>query len=70
MTSDGDTPSQIDPHAGLCALCAHVRVVRSGRGSTFYLCERSATDRRFAKYPRLPLTSCHGFDRKEPPTDS
>jgi hypothetical protein len=65
VTFDGDSPSLFDPHGGLCALCAHVRVVRSGRGSTFYLCERSLSDRRFAKYPRLPLTSCDGFDRKE-----
>jgi hypothetical protein len=47
---------------GLCAACAHGRAVVSGRGSTFWLCQLSASDPRFAKYPRLPVLRCAGFE--------
>ncbi len=46
---------------GLCADCVHVRVVRSGKGSTFFLCEMSKVDPVFPKYPRLPVLRCRGF---------
>jgi hypothetical protein len=46
---------------GLCAACAHARAVVSGRGSTFWLCGLNATDSRYARYPRLPVTRCPGF---------
>jgi hypothetical protein len=51
------------PAVGLCALCVHVRVVVSGKGSRFYLCKRSEVDPRFAKYPRLPVLECIGFEK-------
>lgn len=44
-------------------MCAHSRTVRSAR-STFYLCERSFSDPRFPKYPRLPVRNCPGFDAR------
>lgn len=47
---------------GLCASCRHARVTRNRRGSTFYLCRRSASDPRFARYPPLPVVSCPGFE--------
>ena len=47
---------------GLCADCRFVRRVESDRGSTFYLCERSANDAKFPKYPRLPVLICIGYD--------
>jgi len=50
--------------AGLCDRCTHQRVVRTGRGAQFSLCERHKTDPRFAKYPRLPVVSCPGFDER------
>jgi hypothetical protein len=28
------------------------------------MCERSKVDPRFAKYPRLPVTSCPGYERR------
>jgi hypothetical protein len=46
--------------AGLCASCVHRRVIRT-RHSTFYLCQRSFTDERFPKYPRLPVRQCIGY---------
>jgi hypothetical protein len=49
---------------GLCADCVHVRRIESARGSTFYLCQLSATDPTFSKYPRLPVIVCSGFEKK------
>jgi len=49
-------------NAGLCETCAFHRVIRSDRGSIFYLCERSFTDARFLKYPRLPVLQCAGYE--------
>jgi len=47
---------------GLCATCRHARRVESARGSCFWLCARNADDPRFAKYPRLPVLQCAGFE--------
>ncbi|MBO9533280.1 MAG: hypothetical protein J7513_09940 [Solirubrobacteraceae bacterium] len=56
------------PGAGWCAACAHLRVIRSGRGSVFVMCERGLRkEAGFVKYPRLPVTSCSGY---EAPADS
>lgn len=46
--------------AGLCATCAHVRLVVTPR-SRFVLCEKSREDARFARYPRLPVSACDGY---------
>jgi len=51
----------LTPSGGLCARCVHVRRVTSGKGSTFLLCGKSATDPRFPKYPALPVLRCAGF---------
>ena len=51
--------------AGLCDRCRHQRVVTNTRGSAFSLCERSKTDDRFPKYPRLPVTRCAGYEPRE-----
>jgi len=53
--------------AGLCDTCAHQRIVRNTRGSSFSLCERSRTDDRYPRYPRLPVTRCPGYERRHPP---
>jgi len=50
-----------DPTVGLCADCQHADRVHSARGSTFYLCRRAETDRAFARYPRLPVLRCPGY---------
>lgn len=51
------------PHdgVGLCARCRFMRLLHSDRGSTFYLCELSATEPSFPKYPRLPVLRCEGY---------
>ena len=58
--------SETDPQAaGLCASCRHVRVVATPR-SQFLLCERSRTDPTYARYPRLPMRECPGYEQAEP----
>jgi hypothetical protein len=51
---------------GLCTLCHHARAIRSAKDSEFWLCERSKREAQFAKYPRLPVHACEGFERLEP----
>ena len=53
------------PEVGLCTDCRFMRRITSDRGSIFYLCERSATDERFPKYPRLPVLRCVGYESAE-----
>jgi hypothetical protein len=53
--------NEVPQHAGLCAGCAHVRVVVTPR-SRFVLCERSRASADFPRYPRLPVLACRGFE--------
>lgn len=53
---------------GLCATCRHQRIVRTTRGSTFSLCERSKVDPAYPKYPRMPVLRCAGWEAAEPGT--
>jgi hypothetical protein len=55
---------------GLCRACRHVRVINSGRGSTFYLCRLAERDPRFPKYPRLPVLACAGYEPSPVPCSS
>ena len=57
------------PAAGLCDSCVFQRVVTTTRGSWFSLCERSKTEPEFPKYPRLPVTSCAGYEPRPPAAD-
>jgi hypothetical protein len=41
----------------LCHRCAHLRVVRSGRGSTFLMCQEPS----LPKYGPQPVRACRGF---------
>ncbi len=59
-------PAPVMP-AGLCASCRHAREVVSGKGSRFVLCELSRTDRRFPRYPQLPVLACIGYEPADPP---
>ena len=54
-------PAASEPPAGLCADCTHARRIESARGSVFVLCQLSAADPRFVKYPRLPVIQCSGY---------
>lgn len=50
---------------GLCVRCAHAHVVRTPR-SAFWLCGRARADSRYARYPRLPVIVCAGFEPLPP----
>ncbi len=50
--------------AGLCDRCAHQKLIHNTRGSTFSMCLRSREDPAYPKYPRVPVASCAGFDRR------
>jgi hypothetical protein len=53
-------------NAGLCTNCQRARRIVSAKGSSFWLCERGATEtERFQKYPRLPVLRCAGFEQIE-----
>jgi hypothetical protein len=54
---------------GLCAECVHARLIASDRGSTFLQCQLSFTDPGFAKYPRLPVFTCSGYEGQPPSPD-
>jgi len=58
------------PPPGLCAHCSWVRRVGNRRGSEFFMCGRATEDRRFPRYPALPVLSCRGFEPAETPQDS
>ena len=58
------------PPPGLCGACRHAQRVESARGSRFWLCARSADDPRFAKYPRLPVLECRGYESSDAPPDA
>jgi hypothetical protein len=50
------------PSAGLCDACLHQKLIANTRGSVFSLCLRARTDPAYAKYPRLPVAACPGFE--------
>jgi hypothetical protein len=39
-----------------------MRRIGSRRGSVYFLCERSSSDPRYARYPRLLVLRCAGFE--------
>jgi len=56
--------------AGLCDTCAHVRLIRSDRGSVFFQCLLAARDPEFPKYPQIPVVSCRGYSRGSDTADT
>jgi hypothetical protein len=55
--------------AGLCADCSHTRLIASDRGATFLQCQLSFADPSFAKYPRLPVFTCRGYEARPNASD-
>ena len=49
---------------GLCDTCVHQKLIRNTRGSSFSMCERSKTDPRYPKYPRVPVRECAGYEKR------
>ncbi len=52
---------------GLCAACRHSRPIGNARESTFWRCQRSDSDPRFARYPALPVLACPGYESSAGP---
>lgn len=50
----------VDP--GLCAECRHALVKGTNRGTAYLRCTRASWDASLAKYPRLPVIGCVGFE--------
>ncbi len=46
---------------GLCASCAHARVIASDRGAVFVQCALAKEDPRYPKYPVVPVRACEGY---------
>ena len=51
-----------EPSPGLCGGCRFSRRIETRRGSAFRLCERSATEPAYPRYPALPVLRCAGFE--------
>lgn len=64
---DKELDAKLDAKVGLCATCKHSRTVKGAR-TTFWMCERSKTDRSFPQYPRLPVLRCRGYEETVPTT--
>jgi hypothetical protein len=54
---------------GLCRTCRQARLVTNPRGSVFYRCQLAESDPRFARYPRLPVVRCSGYERSAPESE-
>jgi hypothetical protein len=44
----------------LCHRCTYLRLIRSGKGSTFLMCQEPT----LPKYPAQPIRTCRGFTPK------
>ena len=49
---------------GLCAACRHAKLNETRRGTAYLRCTRAEWDAALARYPRLPVTRCAGFERR------
>jgi hypothetical protein len=58
-------PAMADTRFGLCDACAHQRIIESGRGSLFSMCEIGLRDPDWPKYPRMPVLDCPRYDARE-----
>ena len=45
----------------LCETCAHLREIKTPKGSRYLLCQLSQTDARYPKYPVQPVVRCDGY---------
>jgi len=59
------SPPSASNQIGLCQNCVHQRVHENARGSRFYQCGRASDDTTYARYPRLPVLRCTGFEASD-----
>jgi hypothetical protein len=50
---------------GLCGTCLHAKLNETRRGTVYLRCTRAEWDTALLRYPRLPVTQCTGFERRE-----
>ncbi len=50
---------------GLCAACRHPKLNETRRGTAYLRCARAEWDSRLARYPRLPVEECEGFEQRD-----
>ncbi len=51
---------------GLCRACIHARSIQHPRGGdAYWRCGLSDSDKRFPKYPRLPVLECPGYTPRD-----
>jgi hypothetical protein len=50
------------PRFGLCDRCTHQKLIKSGRGSLFSMCQVGLRDPDWPKYPPMPVLRCPRFD--------
>jgi len=60
--ADRETPGT----PGLCGSCSHARVVRTRRGSAFWMCGLAESDSAYRRYPPLPVRACGGWTAGAP----
>lgn len=60
MSDDRRDLERLSVPAGLCSTCEHLRLLSSAR-SVFVRCGLAETDRRFSRYPPLPVAACPGY---------
>ena len=63
MMDDSSTAEQAR-HWGLCASCAHARVVPTDRAAEFVQCSLAKEDPRYRRYPMVPVRRCEGFTER------
>jgi hypothetical protein len=49
----------------LCEACRHCRVITSGKGSRFFLCEAALANTQLPKYPPQPVIRCAAYEPPE-----
>lgn len=60
-------PEHLPPQIArsLCAGCVHRRIITSGKGSVFLMCELGISQAGWPKYPPQPVAQCPHFRLKE-----
>ena len=56
---------KLDAEPGLCGACRHAKLNETRRGTAYLRCTRAAWDITLSRYPRLPVTQCGGYERRE-----
>jgi hypothetical protein len=56
-----DAWSRLGGDPGLCRTCQHAKLNETRRGTVYLRCTRAAWDPTLARYPRLPIVQCPGF---------